>query len=118
MKKAINKFKKPEVKAPPPKIEKNDREREEDEKPDTSERRTVRGTVRQSASIASLPTSRQTKKTRPTKPDQNHVVGLVGKKIRYKMGNDIMESLDEEKDAVEEEKEEEKKEEAKEEKPR
>lgn len=120
VKKAINKFKKPEVKAPPPKIEKHDREREEDEKLDTSERRTVRGTVRQSASIASLPTSRQTKKARATKPEQGHVVGLVGKKIRYKMGNDqqIIESLDEQQDAEDEEKAEEKKEEPKEEKPR
>ena len=49
-----------------------------------------------------------------------HVVGLNGKKIRYKMGNDqqIIESLDEQKDLDEEEKEDEKKEEPKDDKPR
>ncbi|CAG5113157.1 Oidioi.mRNA.OKI2018_I69.chr2.g7292.t1.cds [Oikopleura dioica] len=105
VKKAINKFKKPEQKAPPPKLDKGERS-EDEEKVDHHERRTVRGTVRQSASIASLP-NRTTKKSRATKSnDQNQAIGLVGKKIRYKMGNEIME-MDENKDQETEEKKEE-----------
>ena len=73
--------------------------------------------MRQSASIATLP-NRSTKKSRATKSnDQNQAIGLVGKKIRYKMGNEIME-MDENKDQeTEEKKEEETKNEDKEEPP-